>query len=105
MCGEMFVEYRCTSCEKLTGYLVNTSSFLDINFAIVSVFVGLKSRSKLLFGAFFPNTGYARVVVFIKDKSFFTNIICNIYKKELKVSDTSFLSFNITSFSIKAIFC
>jgi hypothetical protein len=74
-----------------------TSSFLDINFAIVSVFVGLKSRSTLLFGAFFPNTGYARVIVFIKDNSFFTNIICNILKKKkLKVSDTSFLSFKGT---------
>jgi hypothetical protein len=56
--------------------------------AIVSVFIGLKSKSMLFFGAFFSDTVYARVVVFIKDNSF-TNIICNIYKKkELKVSHT-----------------
>jgi hypothetical protein len=43
---------------------------------IGSVFVGLKSKSKLFFGALVSDTVYARVVVFIKDNSF-TNIIAN----------------------------
>ena len=48
---------------------------------IVSVFVGLKSKSILFFWSVFSDTVYARVVVFIKDNSF-TNIICNIHKKK-----------------------
>jgi hypothetical protein len=87
----MFVEYRCTSFEKFIGYLVNTSSFL-LNFfhqfcyTLCVCWYEIKINGVFL--RIFSDTVYARVVVFIRNNSF-TNIICNICKKELKVSHIS----------------
>jgi hypothetical protein len=58
--GEMFVEYRCTSFEKFTGYLVNTSSFLDINF--LAKFCFGVCVCWFVWGVFY-DTVYARVVL------------------------------------------
>ena len=64
----------------------------------MSVFVCLKSKSKL-FLKVFSDMVYVMVVVFIKDNSFINIIFQHLQKKELNVSHTSLLSFNITSFS------
>jgi tetrahydromethanopterin S-methyltransferase subunit E len=73
---------------------------------IVSVFVGLKSKSMLFFGAFFliqSMLGWLFSSKIIPLPISFATFIKK--KKELKVSHTSFLSFKITSFSFKTIFC
>jgi hypothetical protein len=105
----MFIEYRWTSFDKFTWYLVNTSSFLDIYFVdqfSYSVCVcWFEIKINVVLWSIFSDTVYARVVVFIKDNSF-TNIICNIYKKkkELKVSHTSFYHLRLHHFPLKQCF-
>ena len=104
----MFVEYRCTSFEKFTWYLVNTSSFLDINFVhqfcySVCLLVWNQSQSCFLECFFLIRSmlGWlfsSKIIPLPISFATFT-------KKELKVSHTSFLSFNITLFSFKTIIC
>ena len=71
---------------------------------IVSVFVGLKSKSMLFFGALVSDRSMLGWLFSSKIIPLPISFATFIKKKNLQVSNTSFLSFKITSCYIKKIF-